>query len=506
MKRVSALWTKDKVRSECRFHGESDPLIDGLAFHSKDCTPSVAFVAICGLHADGHHYIQEATDKGCRVIIHSKPLRRYHREVLYIRHPNPRRVASSFAHMLASPLPPTIIGVTGTDGKSTTCDFLWQLLNTCGIRCGLLSTVFMDDGSGKRPSPYRQSTPEVPELYAFLRRCHEHGVGTVVLETTSHGLSDQGARLADISFSGAIYTTLTSEHLEFHRDKESYVDAKMNLARQVVDSGWIVLSHEFSYLQRVSEERKMSVRLCTYALDDDPHGTELSGATLSAALSERTIFLVPSDDCCEQDITIPYGDACYAQNALAAIVACKKATGLPWQTILTHAQALQHVPGRFEIVNLGPPCTLVIDFAHTADAFQKLFSHVRAHHGGRIIAVFGAAGERDRSKRFPMGMAAGSWCDSVYLTAEDPRGEDPEQILGDLEEGIRASGTLCTVTRIHDRRVAIATALEEAAATDIVLLLAKGHETSIQYPLGAIPWNELEVAKELLALRRNLHA
>lgn len=218
MKRVSVLWTKDKVRSECRINGNSDPLVDSVSFFSGHCTAHSVYVSVRGLHVDGHSYIPEAIGNGCPVVIHAEQLGAYDPKVLYIQHPNPRRIASLFANALAQPLPAHIIGVTGTDGKSTTCEFLWQLLNRCGVRCGLLSTVSMDDGSGKVPSPYRQSTPEAPQLYAFLRSCHLNGLDTVVLESTSHGLSEEGARLQDICYSGAIFTTLTSEHLEFHKD------------------------------------------------------------------------------------------------------------------------------------------------------------------------------------------------------------------------------------------------------------------------------------------------
>lgn len=499
MKRVSVLWAKHKVQSECRIHGNSDPSIETVSFLSGSCTTVSAFVAIKGIHTDGHAFIPEAIANGAPVIIHSAALDRYRPEVLYIRHPNPRRIASLFAHGLASGIPRRIVGVTGTDGKSTTCDFLWQLLNGCGIRCGLLSTVWMDDGTGKVPSPYRQSTPEVPELYAFLSCCHGNGLDTVILETTSHGLSAQGSRLADLAFCGAVYTSLTSEHLEFHKDIDSYVDAKMNLARQVSATGWIVAPHDFPFLRLIGEVAKETTRICTHALECNPEGTLLSATTVDEQLTGRTVMAVGREAAFSQTIALPYGESCYAENALGAILACVMLSGLSWETVLGQARQLQPVPGRFEIINSGAPCTVVIDFAHTADAFERLFTHVRAHRPtGRIIAVFGAAGERDRSKRFPMGASAGRWCDEVYLTDEDPRNESPSRILSDLEAGIASVSTACRIHRIHDRERAIQEAIGNAREEDIVLLLAKSHERTIQYATYARPWDEREVARAVL--------
>ena len=507
MKRLSVLWTNDKVRSECRFHGNSDPMVANVSFSSKTCTEGSMFIAVEGLHVDGHSFIPEAIERGAVVVVHANRLARYHGDILYIRHPNPRRVASMFAYALALPLPQSIIGVTGTDGKSTTCEFLWKLLNDRGIRCALLSTVSLDDGSGYRSSPYRQSTPEVPELYAFLRTCRENGVSTVVLEATSHGLSDTGARLADISFAGAIYTSPTSEHLEFHKSLEQYIEAKMNLARQVASGGWIVLPKTFPYRRWVSSASPSEVREYLHALDEDHDGTALSAATLDSSLESRSITVsTPTDD--PVTVHIPYGPACFSENALGAMLAAHLVTGQPLANIAAAAQTFGRVPGRYEIVRTQDPCTILIDFAHTADAFERLFGHVRSSHPeGRLVAVFGAAGERDSSKRLPMGKAAGRWCDVVFLTDEDPRKESPSQILNELQIGIESEQTSTRIIRIHDRTCAIKSALDLCdRPEDVLLLLGKGHESSIQYAEGPRPWNERKVVEELLAQRSPTHA
>lgn len=504
MKRLSALWIHGKVYSECRIHGNSDPIIEKITFSSQECTPGSVFVAFVGLHVDAHTYIDQAIDRGASVVIHANTLPVYRDRVVYIQHPHPRRVASLFCRALAEPLPAHIIGVTGTDGKSSTCEFLWHILNKSNIRCGLLTTVSIDDGTGKRPNPYRQSTPEVPILYEFLARCRAHGVDTVILEATSHGLSDRGARLVDIPFTGAIYTNITSEHLEFHGDLASYVDAKMNLARQVLPGGTIITAHDFPFHKELVQAASFGTCIKTYAMEEQENAA-LSCLTIDGTLNQRTVAIKMAGH--EQLCTLPYGQHCYAENAMGALLYLIASALVPKDQALAALSDLPVIPGRFELVTTSPGFTIIIDFAHTERAFQLLFSHIKTHlPNARIIALFGAAGERDRSKRIPMGAAAGSACDACFLTDEDPRGEVAKTILDDLEAGIRLVSRSIPVFRIHDREQAIAKALAYCGTGDVLLLLAKGHEASIAYKDHTIAWNERAIVERLIQKGGTLHA
>lgn len=493
MKRLSVLWTNNKVRSECRIYGDFDPIIESVSFSSHTCSPNSVFIAMQGLHFDGHAFIGDAIANGAKVIVHSKVLAEYAKNVVYIHHPTPRRIASLFCHTLAGPLPSSIIGITGTDGKSTTCDFLYQILQSMGRRCGILSTISMDDGSGLRDSPYRQSTPEAPELYAFLVRCYNNGIQTVLLETTSHGLSVEGARLIDLTFAGAIFTTITSEHLEFHQTHKRYVEAKMNLARQVVPGGWVVLPHPFPYYSEVESAVQSGTRIITYSLDTPQKQGDIPATTVSSNWHSRTLALSPS-----LSISLPYGPSYYAHNALGAYVAASKIMGKK----IDKSLSLASVPGRFEIVATDDPCTIIIDFAHTADAFERLFSHLHSYFPHRrLIVLFGAAGERDRSKRFPMGKSAAQWCDAIFLTDEDPRQEPPAQIEDEIRQGIESVASKREVFSIPNRQQAIETAIEFCTSSDILILLGKGHEKTIQYPHHQISWNEHDVVANVLQKR-----
>lgn len=498
MKRLSVLWAKGKVRSECRIHGNADPIIEKVTFSSQSCTPNSVFIAFTGIHIDAHTFIDQAIGHGAAVIVHEKELASYDSTVVYIQHPNPRRIASLFCRVLADPLPEHIIGVTGTDGKSSTCEFLYHFMNEAHIKCGLLSTISMDDGTGKVPSPYRQSTPEVPLLYDFLSRCKANGIRIVILEATSHGLSEQAARLVDIPFAGAIFTPITSEHLEFHGTMEAYVDAKMNLARQVGSSGHIVIPADFSYRKQLKQNVKEDVTIHSYAGKSYQNPTDLRYESLAVAIDERKVHAIhPKAE--SLTCTIPFGQECYTQNAMGAYLYLIE-SGL-WETPgYSRPLRLPAIPGRFEIVQSALPFTIVVDFAHTANAFELLFTHVRNHAPqARIIALFGAAGERDKSKRFPMGSVAGKYCNAVFLTDEDPRGEDSSTILDDLEMGIRSVNASLSVLRIHDRQKAIQKALEFCKPGDVLLLLAKSHEKSIAYKDHSIDWDERMVVEKLIS-------
>lgn len=509
MKRVSALLTNDKVKSACTFQGTTDPFVDSVSFDSGTCRPDSVFVAIEGVHVDGHNFIDEALANGACVIIHSKELASYNKDTLYIRHHRPRRIASlicaSLFDHVEQRLP--IIGVTGTDGKTTTCDYLWQLLRSIGKKCALLSTVAMDDGQGRTASPYRQSTPEVTEIYPFLQRCYANKVDVVVLEATSHGLSDEGARLVDIPFSGAVYTTLTSEHLEFHHTKEAYIEAKLNLARAVAPNGWVVVPALFPYTDRIDRVVDRSVAVRTYSLDLPQVNADLVATTMHAAFDERTVTMHYGTQ--QWNGMFPFGCDFLAQNALGALLAASLFSLMPPAAISYALARLVSVPGRWELVPSALPFTIIIDFAHTADAFLRLFQQVRLFRPtGRLVALFGAAGERDHTKRAAMGRQAAQWCDAVFLADEDPRGELSDAIFDEIEEGIRKERSI-PVFRIADRKKAIDSALRYCASSDTLLLLGKGHERSIQYAAASLPWQERQVTEQLinilLAEQESLH-
>ncbi|MGI6466271.1 MAG: Mur ligase family protein [Sphaerochaetaceae bacterium] len=498
MKRVSALFTNNKLISECTIIGNSDPLVGNISFVASEIDKGGIYIAVVGLNVDGHIFIEQAISNGAVAIIHSNNLEYYDPTITYIKHPNVRLVASHLASNLEKPVVENVIGITGTDGKSTTSQFLWQILNRANHKSALLTSVTYDDGSGAKSSPFAQSTPEAPTLHKFLNSCYKNRVKSVILESTSHALSDEGSRLKDITFNGAIYTTFTNEHMEFHKTLGNYLDAKLNLARQLNENSFVVMPYNFVNKKEVLFVIPSDVKVGFYSLDNYIDDGVLNAKSVEVGFGYRKVQLIDPETKKSYLIEIPYGEDVYTKNLLAAILASKYHLNLSWPEVFEKANKIEKVKGRFETIEFDKR-TVVIDFAHTIDSFEKIFNHAKKFlNGGRIIAVFGSAGERDRAKRFPMGRLAANNCDIIYLSDEDPRNEDPHQIIEDLYQGIISTGEKVPTYKILDRKTAIREALLNSKPNDIILLLAKGHEQRILYPDKKIWWDEKEIAMQLI--------
>ncbi|MFA6689775.1 MAG: UDP-N-acetylmuramyl-tripeptide synthetase [Sphaerochaetaceae bacterium] len=485
--------------------GSVDYELSTLTYDSRTCRDGCAFFAFDGIHTDGQRYIDQAIELGARLVVCPSEPATVTDGVQYLVTSHPRRMFARFSEAWFDHPSKAmrIVGVTGTDGKSSTCDFLWQMLESRGIRAGLLSTVAMDDGSTHGPSPYRQSTPEAFEIQAFLDRCRRNGLKTVILETTSHALSEQYDRLAGIEYACAVYTTISSEHLEFHKTLDAYVEAKLNLARRIADDGCLVLCDDNRYAARIlgAAPEHATVVTCHIGSEEDQAQTAIRADILDKTLEGCSFVLRGTPG---RIYRFPIGSPVFLSNAIEALTAASLLTGEPIETLAPAIEDIRPVPGRFNMIPNTLGFTVIVDFAHTADAFSRLMGELHAMApSARLIAVFGAAGERDTSKRAPMGRQAATWCSVIYLTDEDPRNEPSQAIFDDLEAGIPASlASRREIHRIADRRQAIADALSEAREGDIVLFLGKGHERSIEYENGRkLPWDETQtIAQELARL------
>jgi UDP-N-acetylmuramoyl-L-alanyl-D-glutamate--2,6-diaminopimelate ligase len=458
-----------------------DATIRSLCYDSRSCTEGSAFFAFGGIHADGMSFVDDAIGRGATCIFSEREVPEKHPGIIYITTDNTRslfaRMCAAWNRFPAEQL--TVVGVTGTDGKTTTCEFLYQLLIAKGIRAGILGTVSMDDGTGKRPSPYRQSTPEADLLQAFLRRCVDNGLTHVILECTSHALSDRYDRLATVSYDLALVTTVTSEHLEFHGTVDAYVEAKCNLARKLARGKPFVSTTENPYLHRF---------LACLGKDNDAY---ILHGNVPATIEETD----GGRFCCKAsgvEAIVDTGLRCMAENAMLAAIAASLLTKTPLASILPCLSRLQPVTGRMATIENRLGLRILVDFAHTADAYRHLFPSVAQKQGsGSLVAVFGCAGERDRSKRAPMGKIAATYASHILLTEEDPRKEGNEAIFADISKGIgEAEGTAPVVELVEDRKEAIGRALATARPEDTVLFLGKGHERSIEREDGTYPWDE----------------
>lgn len=461
-----------------------DRFISAVVQHSSQVEDGALFFAFDGAHTSGRLWAEDAAAKGAVAVIAESAIDGLPVPVIVT-----DRIRSVYSRMCAAFFGDPqeqlhIIGVTGTDGKSTTCDFLHQIMGAGGIRCGLLSTTGLDDGSKLRPSPYRQSTPEAETLFAFLARCVSHGLSHVILECTSHALSEAFDRLGPITLQAAVVTTVSSEHLDFHRSYAAYLDSKLNLVRRLQSGALFVSSTENSALDAFCSFLDASVEQLIVGRDL-PYRLSANGW--------EGVVVEAEGQQVETALALPV----LATNALLALVAARKLSQAPIDlSILSH---ITGVKGRMELVPNSLSIVACIDFAHTGDAYAKLFAFVSTIPSqGRLIVVMGAAGERDRSKRAAMGRIAAEYADLLIITEEDPRGEDAAQIRDDLLSQVVTER--CTIVCIELRRSAIAAAVGEARAGDVILFLGKGHERTIERRGHTIAWDERAAVRA--ALRR----
>ena len=364
-----------------------------------------------------------------------------------------------------------------------------------------------------RKNPFRQSTPEAAEIQGFLAEMRKSGCNYAVVEATSHGLSAQSCRLADVAFDVGVLTNVTHEHLEFHGSLEQYRNDKANLFRvlgktvknpvypgeQAPGEKLLSKSISFGVVNRDDPHYRLFVEaggqpVYTYSLEHPEADLFVSDVQADDAGSRFHLHL--DDETAEGRIMLP--GLYNAANMAAAVLTVSKLLSLPLSRIAPLVASLKGVKGRYKELDLGQPFRVIVDHAHTPGAFDKLFPMMKSQTRGRLIAVFGSAGERDRQKRPLQGKIASQHADIVILTDEDPRLEDRISILEDIAKGCATSIREKNLFLEPDRRKAIRKALKMARAGDTVLCLGKGHEASIIYPEGPMDWDEVAVTEQLL--------
>jgi UDP-N-acetylmuramoyl-L-alanyl-D-glutamate--2,6-diaminopimelate ligase len=480
--------------------------ISGIAYDSRKVTPGSLFVAIRGHHVDGHSYIGQALERGATAVVV---------EASYLGAVVPGLAWASVPQSLPALAPIAaafyehpgralrVVGVTGTKGKSTTTDLIAQALEAGGKTSGLISTVDFKIGPRRWANETRQSTPEALEIQAMLREMVAAGCDYAVLEATSHGLAARWNRLGGCAFDVALMLNVTHEHLDFHGSFTQYRADKARL------------------FEMLGEERgaKQAVRPWAIVNADDPSQQYFLDAAPTAAqrlrfaieqpaeVQARELFVSATGS--QMQVTTPWGEGQLrlrlpgrfnVYNALATL-SVSLAEGIALERAIAALEGVQGVRGRMEPVEAGQPFAVLVDYAHNPDSFEQVMGMLRPLVAGRMIAVFGSAGERDREKRPLQGAIAARYCELLYLTDEDPRGEDREAIIAEIAAGAAQAGAKegqgyhC----IADRREAMRAAFGAAQPGDLVLLLGKGHEGNIIYDGYSLKWNEAAIARELLA-------
>ena len=470
----------------------TNPEVTGLCYDSRRLKAGDCFVAIPGTHTDGHRYVETALRDGAVAAVVQRRTGSGWPQVVV---PDTRRALALMASTLYDhpSRDLVVIGVTGTDGKTTTTTMIQQMLLSAGRPAGSMSTVDIRVGDSVDVNETRQTTLEALEVQEQLARMRDRGLKVVVIESSSHGLALQ--RVVGVDFDVAVFTNIAHEHLDFHKTIEAYREAKASLIDLTAasrDKGIVkttVLNRDdpsFAYLvdrpiaRQLTYGIQMDADFKADRVDLIPEGLRLEASTPLGPLAVR----------------LKLSGRWNAANALAA-AAAGVAVGLTLDQIRDGLERFSGVSGRMERVDLGQPFAVIIDYAHTPQSLEKVLRELRPITKGKLIAVFGSAGDRDREKRPWMGEIAARLSDYAVFTNEDPREEDAMTILGEIAAGADEVGWKEgeNYARIEDRRQGIAQAVRRARPGDTILLAGKGHERSILIGRGKEPWDERAVAE-----------
>ena len=477
----------------------------GIVLDSRRVQPGDLFVALEGGHTDGHTYIPEAIRRGAAAVVGTRPLTGL--DVPYVQVVDGRRslalLAAAFYDFPARRL--VMIGVTGTDGKTTTCNLIFEILKAAGLGAGMITTVNARIGEATLDTGFHVTTPEAPEVQGYLAQMVAAGLTHTVLEATSHGL-EQG-RVAACDFDLGVVTNITHEHLDFHGTQTAYQAAKARLFTALAETPEkpggnpraAVLNRDdasYDYLAEVVKPLSPPVRPIPFGL----HPEAQVRAEAIRQGPDGIAFVA-----CGLGYRIPIrsrlAGAHNVSNCLAAMAATVEGLGLDAEAAREGIAALRSIPGRMERIDLGQDFLALVDFAHTPNALRQALEAARQLASGQVIAAFGSAGLRDRAKRRMMAEVSAELADLTVLTAEDPRTESLAAILAEMAAGAESRGAVEGVTywRVANRGEALRLAVRLAQPGDVVMACGKGHEQSMCFGESEYPWDDRVALRAALA-------
>ena len=457
------------------------PAVSGLTTDSRTAGAGDVYIAVRGSQTDGHRFVRDAVGRGAAAIVVETPQGLAVPEVV-VRDGRAAALALARAWYGDPGRSLRLIGITGTNGKTTTTGLVRHLLNASGT-AGSIGTLGAFDGSGRAvPSTAGSlTTPGAIDLQATLAALRDRGTEYVAMETSSHSL-DQG-RLDGLTFAAAVYTNLTRDHLDYHGTMEAYLTAKLRLSTYLSLDGMELVNQD-DEAWRALPARSGRITFGT-APESDVRASELHLDAGGSSFRLTTPWGA-------SEVRLPLLGDFNVSNGLAA-AATALALGRPLEEVVARLGAAPQVPGRMERIG-ERPCVILRDYAHTPDALERALATLRPLTSGRLIVVFGCGGDRDRGKRPIMGRVAAERADLAVVSSDNPRTEDPEAIIDDIVAGM---GTTPHI-RLADRRAAIARALGEARPGDTVLLAGKGHETYQVIGTEKVPFDERDIVADVL--------
>ncbi|MBU1356143.1 MAG: UDP-N-acetylmuramoyl-L-alanyl-D-glutamate--2,6-diaminopimelate ligase [Candidatus Edwardsbacteria bacterium] len=459
--------------------------ISGMHYDSRKIEKGNLFFAISGYQSDGNKFVGQALANGAGLIVSES--NKISDDVPWIKVANCRRaMALMSAAFLGRPADQLdMIAVTGTAGKTTTTYLLRSIMETAGRRTGLLGTINYWIRDRKFSAP--NTTPESLDLQDLLFRMVSAGADTAIMEASSHGIELD--RVAGINFSTAVFTNFSQDHLDFHGDMESYLKSKLKLFQNLWGGATAVINLDDPAAGRVREA--VRTKTLTFGIDSQ---ADITADNIISTPQGSKFGLKISDRAIEINLAVAGRHNIY--NALAAAAAALSC-GIPLEEIRSGLEKISSVPGRFEPVNLGQDFSVIVDYAHTPEELEHLLNAARELKPQRIIAVFGCGGDRDRSKRPLMGRAVAKNSDIVVVTSDNPRTEDPDQIINDILPGLSGREYIL----LPDRKEAIYKSIELAQKGDMVIIAGKGHEDYQILNAAKIHFDDREIAGEALKQR-----
>ena len=478
-----------------KVQGKTNFNIEALAHDSRLVVPGTLFVCLSGFHNDGHKHIMQAYTQGAVAVIVEKDVENIPQGLTVITVAATRdaikMIAPYFFDYPSRKL--RLIGVTGTNGKTTTTYLLRSILQEAGFKVGIIGTI--QNSIGQRVVPTKNTTPDVIDLQSLLAEMVASGMDYVVMEVSSHALALE--RVTGCEFDIGIFTNMTRDHLDFHVTFENYLAAKTKLFQSLDAVG----NYKNGKVAIINTDdgaadfiiSNTACRIITYGINTD---ADLKAEHAEIQATGTTFDIVGSLDHITLQLKITGLFNVY--NVLSAVGAAL-AEGINGQIIKTALEKFQSVPGRFELVNIGQPFSVIVDYAHTPDGLENILKTAQQIAKRRIIVVFGCGGDRDKTKRPIMGKLAAEYGNIVIATSDNPRSEDPETILNEIEIGVKLGlSTGKIYEKISDRRQAIARALEMAESNDIVIIAGKGHENYQILKDKTISFDDKEVVKEII--------
>ncbi len=472
-------------------NGNAEKEISGVVYDSRNVRSGFLFVAIKGENFDGHIFIEDAIRNGAVAVVYEsglqnaelENLRRSYKDITWIGVQDSRDALAAVSNMFYEEpsLKITIVGITGTNGKTTTSYLVKSIIEKTGVSAGLIGTInyMIKDISYDAP----HTTPESPDFQALVKKMSDSGCGYLVTEVSSHALAQK--RVDYTRFAAAVFTNLTQDHLDFHKTMENYFIAKSRLFTELLSSnGCAVINIDDPYGMRLVDMLKAqqdskgnNKRIYTFAIKNQD--ADLTASDIKTTFNGTRLKIKFADwksgQIIHDEISSPLLGEMNAYNILSAICV-SLSLDLPLEAIKEGIASTGLVRGRFEKIDMGQKFLAVVDYAHTEDALERLLTTagqlISKKGGKKIITVFGCGGNRDKGKRPKMGKIASNMSGLVIITSDNPRNEDPRQIIRDIERGIEGDNYVI----IPDRSLAISMAVRMASAGDVVVVAGKGHE------------------------------